>query len=60
MRAERRAVEMLARAFAYEDTLAPDGDSFESTIRLQLLDKSGSPVELGSVAAAKASRIRIR
>jgi uncharacterized protein YccT (UPF0319 family) len=43
-----------------EITLAPDGDSFESTIRLQLLDKSGSPVELGSVAAAKASRIRIR
>ena len=43
-----------------EITLSPDGDSFESTIRLQLFDKSGSLVEPESVATAKASRIAIR
>jgi hypothetical protein len=43
-----------------EIALSTDGDSFESTIRLQLLDKSGSPVEPMSVATAKASRIGIR
>jgi len=40
--------------------LLPDGDSFESTIRLRLLDQSGNLPEPDAVATAKASRIGIR
>ena len=38
--------------------LAADGNSFESTIHLRLLDAAGNPLPGGGEAAGKATRIR--
>jgi hypothetical protein len=43
-----------------EIVLSPDGKSFDSTIKLQMFDAAGKPLEQESIAAAKAVRFEIQ